>query len=433
MDPSWHIRLWSKAWASRQKLLEPGLMLTGQGLQSAANFLIGALIGRFASVSALGEYALGMTVVTLAASFADALVSTPFTYAVIQRKSLRAQHAAFGTALLATLALGLAGGLVFGAVSTVLPGLASLIPALPVAMLLSLTRELMRRRYYAYAEPGRALMSDVVTVVTQLAVIGWLIHAHRFDPAAAFWAVAVSCGLAMVVGMLDLRDHIQVQRHLLLPYIRRFVRYGRWLAIGGLCQMVALQSFSWFLFLTSDARATGAFTACVAISSLPNPLLIGLTNYARPALIRAYAVRGWPGLVSRTMRLGGVFVGPVVVFALASAVAGESALRLVYGPNLLWAQGALVWTSVALVAVAVAAPLQLAMLAIEKPRAILYFHLGELVASYLIAFPLVVRFALEGAAIGYFVTTLSGAAVLAVLFGREFGRDGLAGNRAKVE
>lgn len=413
--------LW--AWAAQRKMRELFLVLAGQGIQSAANFLTGAAIGRFTSVSALGKYALGMSIFFVVASLADSLVATPFTYLVISRPSFQAQRAAFGTALLATLGLALLGGLASGAASVFLPELASLLPALPCALVTSLARELIRRRHYVYGEPARALLSDIVTVIIQFAImIGWLIETHRFDASAAFWAVACACGVAAVLGLLDLRGHIRMRLRLLLPYGDRFVRYGQWLAMGGLCQMLALQSFSWFLFLTSGARITGAFAACVAISNLPNPLLIGLTNYARPALMRVYTVRSWPSLAARTAQLAGLFVAPIIVFALGISVAGGRALTLIYGPDLLWARGALIWTSIALIAVAIAAPLQLAMLAINKPRAVLYLHIGELTAAYLIALPLIVLFGLQGAAIGYFTTMAMGTAVLLSLFITELRR-----------
>jgi len=402
-----------------RRLIEPVLVLMGQGLQSAASFLVGILLARFASIAALGDYTLGMSVWFLTASLAETLIATPFTYAVVARASSRQQQAVFQAALAATVGLAVVSGVIVGVAGLVSPALAPLFPPLPVAMTLALARELIRRRHYAHAEPGRALKSDIITIVTQFAIMAWVIRQGRLDAEATFWAVGCGCGLAVGVGLFELRSPVHLSLRTFLLHCRRFSSFGRWLAMGGVCQILSLQSFSWFLYLTSDTSTTGAFSACVAISSLPNPFLVGMTNYARPALIRVYRADGWRGLATRTMQLAGVFVVPVCVFVVAAILFGGKALGLLYGQGLLWAQGSLVWTSVALLAIAGGAPIQLALLAINKPLAVLYLHVGELAATYLIGLPLVIAIGLYGAAIGYFAAAAAGFAVLLWFFLRE--------------
>lgn len=402
-----------------QRLRSPVLVLAGQGLQSVANFLLGALLARFASVSALGDYALGATVLFLVGSLSETLVATPYTYLVMHRGNM-GQRRVFAAALVATLVLTLAGGLVAAALAAVVPDLWHLVPALPAALTLGLLRELIRRRHYAHGAPLRALLSDIVMVTTQFALIGWLIALHRLDAGSAFAAIAVANAVAIVAGWPSLRHDVALAPRLLWAYARRFVRIGRWLALGGMCQIGAIQSFSWFLFLTSDARATGAFTACLAISSLPNPFLVGLTNHARPGIIRTYATQGWSRLVRQTALLGCFFVIPVLLFAAVAIGSGGRPLTLVYGQDLQWATGALTWTILALIAISLGAPLQLLMLAIHRPQAIFWLHVAELLATYAFGLPLVIALGLSGAAIGYLLTMLSGAAVLVTLFLREW-------------
>jgi len=228
--------------------------------------------------------------------------------------------------------------------------------------------------------------------------------------------MAAASLVAILVAWPGLRHEAEFRLGLLVRYCRHFFDIGRWLALGGVCQIVAIQSFSWFLFFTSDAKATGAFTACLAISSLPNPFLVGLTNYARPAIIRAYTERGWATLLRQTLWLAAAFLLPVLVFATIAIVKGGWLLTLIYGAQLEWAASSLSWTILALVAIAAGAPLQLLMLAIHRPQAIFHLHVGEVVATYLIGLPLVIWLGLTGAAIGYMMTAITGAAVLLALF-----------------
>ena len=408
--------------AALGRLWPPFLVLAGQGLQSVGNFVIGALIARFASVSALGDYALGVTILFLVGAMAETLVATPFTYLVLRGRSSTGQATLFGAALTATLGLTLLGGAIFGVVTLMVPGLAPLFPALPAALTTTLLREMIRRRHYAYGEPVRALLSDVLTIILQFAIIAWMTAAHRLSAASVFAATATACLLAIAAAAPGLRAQVRFQPGLLWLYCQRFFRYGRWLAMAGACQIVALQSFSWFLFLTADASATGAFTACLAISSLPNPFLVGLTNYARPAIIRVYATEGWHALIRQTMILAAAFILPVLLFAIGAIATGGRLLTLIYGPDLLWASGMLTWTILAAVAFAAGAPLQLLMLAIHRPEAIFHLHIGELVAAALIGLPLVLAFGFQGAAIGYLLTALAGAIVLLLIFVAEWRR-----------
>ena len=411
-----------------RRMIAPLMILAGQGLQSAVNFLIGVLMARFASVTGLGEYSLGITVLFLTASLTETLIATPFTYVVLRQRSLRARNIAFGTALVATFALASLSGAIFAVIILFVPSLASLLPALPAALVMTLMREMIRRRHYALGEPGRALQSDLITMSLQLVVVGALIAAGRFSAASAFAASAFACLVAICVGLTGLRPNTAISLRLLMPYCRRYIRYGHWLALGGTCQIIALQSFPWFLYVTSDARATGAFIACLAISNLPNPFLVGMTNFARPAMMRTFTEDGWPALLRQTMVLELAFVLPVVVFALAAISVDSQLLVLIYGADLAGATGTLAWTVLALVAVSVAAPLQLLMLAVHRPRAILYLHLGELAAAYLIGLPLVISLGLPGAGIGYFATALAGLMVLAVVFAVGWRRGQMAGS-----
>jgi len=415
-EPEAAPRLHQPTIATIRRLSGPVMVLAGQGIQSVGTFLIGALLARFASVAALGDYALGATVLFLVGSMAETLVATPYTYLVLRARTQRSQGIVFGAAIMATIVLTVFGGAAASALVVVIPGLGHLFPMLPAALIMTLLRELIRRRHYAHGEPGRALVLDVVTILVQFGLIIWMIATKRFDASSVFAAMAAACLVAILFAWPGLRQQVEFRPALLTRYCRHFFDIGRWLALGGVCQIAAIQSFSWFLFFTSDARATGAFTACLAISSLPNPFLVGLTNYARPAIIRTYTERGWAMLLRQTKWLAAAFVLPVLLFAAIAIVKGGWVLTLIYGPALQWAAGSLSWTILALVAIAAGAPLQLLMLAIHRPQAIFHLHVGEVVATYVIGLPLVIWFGLIGAAIGYMMTALAGAAVLLALF-----------------
>lgn len=421
------------AWTTPRRRAVAGaaiLIVGGQGLQSAAAFVTGAVLARYGSAAELGTYVLGMSVVFLAGSLVETLISTPYTY--YAQKAGRYRHAEMFTAGLAAVA-------VLSLVAAAALGLLRLLPvetpwadgeALAAALFVVLLREVVRRRHYAHGRPGLSFTMDVVTCVGQLAALGVLVMIGSMSAAGVYWAMAAAGAASTVVGLLPERRAVVLPPPRLGHHLRRQMRYGRWLAAGGLCHILTLQVQPWLLYLLLSPDRTGGYAACVAVMNVVNPLLVGLTNFARPHLMRLHAEGGAALLVPALRMQLILFAGPALGLFAGVVLFGEPLLALVYGSGFAAQADTLAALGVGFVATALAGPLQLALLALGLPHTNVQFHAAGLATAVAAGVPLVAALGEVGAAIAYSLGNVVALGVLAGLLLREIRRRRPAGAAA---
>lgn len=381
----------------RVRLAGVGSVIAGQAAQSIASFVTGIALGRFASHEALGTFALGYSFCLMAISLGDTLIATPYTY--FRSRQEGPDATLYGAALLGTLGVALLVSAVFWVFLLLafasFASLSALLWILPCALLALCVRELLRRHLYAVDRLAAARRIDVLSACAQVGLVALLVGLERLTPFSAFAAIALSAGVPALYLVLRqvLRDGLP--RSGLGQWLAAFAGYGRWLVLGGLCHIASVQLYPWLALLGGGERQVGLYAACVTLANMLNPLLVGLTNFFRPRFIARQFAGPAEGFMRYTAVRAGVFLLPTCGFALLAIFFGEPLLVGVYGEDFREGAGALAWISLAVVCIALSAPLQLALLAVRAPVTNLYYHATALLLTGLLALLLSDRLTLE--------------------------------------
>jgi len=359
------------------------MVLAGQGVLSLSNFLTVLALGRWGGTSDLGQFALGWSVYFLAGSLADTLIFTPYTFHASQKVSIAPDLP--GTSALATGLLGLLWLVALSLLSAAslwwvptwsgLSELAGLWPVLPLAIAAGLARELVRRHQLCQGRAEALMGMDVLGSLILLGLVGTLATQHQLTATTALAAQALAALLTVLPWLST--AHLQRLRAAwasVKPVMRDYLAYGHWLLMGGLCHVLSVQAYPWLALAHGGTQQAGLQAACAALMNLISPLLTGLTNHYRPRYMQSLAHEGRTAFMRLVWRSSLLFLAPALVLWLGSWAVGEHVLVLLYGPDFRAAAVALPWQAMGVVAVAVAAPLQLALLAVRAPTTNLIHH-----------------------------------------------------------
>lgn len=396
-------------------------VLLGQGLASLTSFVTLLALGRFGGESQLGLFALGWTSIFLALSLTDTLVATPYTY-------YRARDAGGDATTRAAIDLSMAAswGVLTLAVAFVLGlsvvrtldlwGLSSMWPALPLALAATVLREFRRRHLLAVGNTSALLRMDAFGAVLQLSGIAALVVTGRLAAFGALLVVAVTATLVLLpLASAGRLRRLRAAAGQTRAVMRRFVDYGHWLLLGGLCHVASVQAYPWLAFAAGGTRQAGLFAAAAAVLNLLSPLLTGLTNHFRPVLMAAQLRLPSNAFTAKVMRTLPLFVAPALLLLLTVALAGEWLVTQLYGARFADAAPALPWLGVGLLAVAFGAPLQLGLLALGAPSSNLAYHGSSVLVLSLAALALG-TLPLQPLAQAYAAANVLATAVLAAWF-----------------
>ncbi|HEX6706025.1 MAG TPA: hypothetical protein VF169_14790 [Albitalea sp.] len=391
-------------------------VVAGQGAVSATSFATTLALGRFAGEAALGQFALGWSCWFLAMSLGDTLVATPYTYLASQRRPLcddLVMAAAWGIVLQCLAFMVVLTSLRFWNAGAI----GALWPALPAAIVAASVREFVRRHWMAVGRASRVLRMDTSGSLMQLAGLVGLAVTGQLTALNVFWVIAVAASLTLLPFCTPTRlVRLLAARHAAPRVMASMLGYGRWLLLGGICHVVSVQAYPWLAFAAGGERMAGLFAACTGLLNLLTPLLTGLTNHFRPQFMLAQARLSVHDFVDYVRRRIAIFVAPALVLWLVLSLGGDALLVRVYGAPFREGAVALPWMGLGLVAVALAAPLQLALLALHAPVTNLYYHGSALAWLALCALMVVGTPSLAALGQAYGAVNVAATLMLVVLF-----------------
>jgi O-antigen/teichoic acid export membrane protein len=349
-------------------------VLIGQGVQSIASFATGLILARVSGQDELGFFALGFSFCFLIICLGDTLFSTPYTYFISQAREDNSDL--FRAALSGTLLLSILVGLfVFLAIIFFVPGLGDALFSLPLAIIALALREFYRRHLYATGKMKIVLLGDVLAGFTQVSMMLFFSVYGVMSANSAFISMSVASLLSCLFFIS--RETIAFQLfnvRSVLIWLRRFFEYGRWLVLGTACHVASVQLYPWLALVGSGPSGSGMYAACIAVTNLLNPLLIGLTNYFRPKFMRAFREKSKGHFLRYVRRTSLLFLAPALLFLAAVLVGGEEVLFTLYGASFTEGADALSYMGFGIIAVALSGPLQLALLAVRAPVTNLIYH-----------------------------------------------------------
>ena len=348
-------------------------VLFGQAAISLTNFVTLLALGRWAGQDELGIFALGWSCWFLASSLADSLITTPYTYFKQQREA-RPELSMISTWGAIILGLGFSIVLTFSWLLE-FSAFSKLWPSLPLAITGSLMREIARRHFLATSQIRRLMGLDIFSSLLQLLCIAMLALAQRVTPSNMLWIIGL-CTLAPLLPLLSVgRVRRLMQARLgLLPTLLKFFQYGRWLLLGGLCHVLTVQIYPWAAFLVGGTKITGLYAACVSIVNIMAPILTGLTNYFRPRFMLAHVDLPRREFSHFVFTRVGLFLFPGIALCIALVFYGETILARLYGPSFQEGAVAIIWFGGGALAICLAAPFQLGLLALNATVTNLYYH-----------------------------------------------------------
>lgn len=300
--------------------------LADQAAVSIASFGTGILLSR-AFVGErreqLGLYYLAVTIGILIVELQNALVSTPHTVTAptLKPEQLRRFngsaliHHAF-LSLLITVLLAL---MALCAPAMGMPSHMPMLMACAVAAGAVGLRNFARFLNLALHRPHIACLGDTVVTVVQLTgvVLLW-----RFQCLSAWSAVAVigvasllGGGLALLLSMRDLRPRLS----LAWTDFRANWRLSRWVFASGVIGNAGVSLYPWVIDRLSNTLQAALWGNCNTISSVGNPLLMGLQNWIAPSVAHAYTRHSGTSFRRYVIRAASIFllILPPTILVLA--------------------------------------------------------------------------------------------------------------------
>ncbi len=328
-----------RSWIGRlagSTLARGATTLADQGIVSLTNFLTGVIVGRYCSRGELGLYSLAFSLLLLIVSFQSALVSMPYTvYCVRVSEEDRAAYS--GSTLVHQLSMAVLSMVVLAVASPLLAarmgprGLAQVVLVLACAAPFFMGREYLRQLFFARLERLPPLLLDAVVAIVQLGALLALARSGRLSAAAAYVAAGVACACGLLVSAMTVRRWFAWSRARVVPDLRMNWATGKWTFANGLVALAGAQLYPWIIAASRGAEEAGVLAACMGVTYLTNPLVLGLGNFLAPHAMHAHASGGFVAVrrILRNATLG--LTGVMAVVCPALFIVGGTLLRLIYG------------------------------------------------------------------------------------------------------
>jgi O-antigen/teichoic acid export membrane protein len=309
-----------------------------QGIVSGTSFLTGAIVGRLGSRQELGLYALGLTLLLLLLSAQSSLVSVPLM--VHGSRLAPSERPAFaGSTLVHQLALAATALLLLGGLGPVLarclgtPEAASVAPVLALVAPFAMAREYVRQLLFARLRFRSALVLDTIVAVVQLGLLLLMARRGGISARSAYQAIGLACAAAVAVYVVALRDSFEIRRDRIGPDLAASWVIGKWAFASNALGLAGSQLYPWVLATMRGTEEAGVLAACMGITYLANPVIMGLSNHLGPRAMHAFSTNGLDA-ARRTLRSATATLAIVMgVVTPMLFLAGGALLVAVYGPR----------------------------------------------------------------------------------------------------
>ena len=367
--------------------------LFDQVLVSASNFITGIILVRGLGLVEFGIFTVAYVVLLLANSVQLSFISSPmitlgslYSSTDDRQRFVRGMYGvqlAFAT--VASPAALVAVAIYFTLDRTGIP--TGFLLSFAAAVAFFLMQDWLRRYFFTVGKPSAAVWNDAISYVGQVLALALLWMAHRLTIETAFWAMAMTSGLAFASGAI--LDRLYCNRAEMRDAWRRARGISVELGISNQLQWLVYQGAMLIGAGVAGPQAAGGVRATQNV--------IGPVNVAFQAMENIVPIRA-----AEEMRRGGIqkaagflfrfglagFIALLILFSAASLVSGRF-LAFFYGHELQFYAGVL---NLQLVYFLLAWPIrQLTFLfrTIESTRPILFASIVAAVVSLSLVYPIV--------------------------------------------
>ena len=284
-------------------LVTVGIVLLDQALCSVVGFSVGVLLAR-TNQADYALYVLGYALLGSLMNIQAGLTGTPYMILVAGRTGLSRRRLA-GSTLVEQLGFSIvcaagvcAAGLFARAVGTV--GLSRVLLALSIATPLILLRDYVRYFLLASFRTMTLLAVDAVMALAVLSLLVMAVVQGRLSATRAYFILAVASGGPAIWMLCRARSDLSFCLGQLCKHVHENWRLGRWIAAEAVVCAAGVHVYPWLLAGLADVQATAIYGACLGLTSLANPFLVGVNRLVIPRV--AHASRRGTASVEREVR-----------------------------------------------------------------------------------------------------------------------------------
>ncbi len=377
--------------------------LTDQVVVSATSFLTLMLIARLCTVAEVGVFHLAWTVVGFLRTTQERMLSNP--YLVFVHQTGQDEATFLGSSLFFQA--------VFAAACSVLIGLASMAflwlrePAGLGAVLLVfiaaapfiLLRDHVRAICGANFRFELALAMDICVCLLQLGGIIGLAATDTVSIHTATVAMGVACFVPTFFWLQRRPQPFRVQRDRLAADWRDGWSYARWLVLARAVGIGGFYVIPWLIVWFVDSSAAGRFATCSNLVGLSLMFIMGANNYFQPRTVKAFHEAGVRAMLRSLFETIAILLVVLGLVALCFFWGGGWLLAWIYGPSYAGYGSVVFLLSLSMLAVCVSIASGNGLAALGKPRGYFWGELAYCVVAIFLAWWLIPRYGLNGAAI----------------------------------
>ncbi len=311
-------------------------VLLDQAVCSATNFLTGVAVARGCPKAEYGVFVLFIIVLRFVAGIQNSMVGMPFT---INHPRIEVDRRAvyLGNTLVSQLFLSGIVGVLFLVAAIVArfgsadPGTTRALDVLILASVAFIARDSLRLMLLGQLYVWRnLLLSAAVAVFTLGGLYAGQVRGALSTPLAlAIIGMGAGVPTAGFWFVLQWRRSCVRRKDLWGDFLLNWDQ-GRWFTVRTFMYMVAFSLYPFYLRTFSSAEQVAAYGVCFSISSMANPIFMGMGAYLRPKFshLAAQNERALSAVVVQVE----VALGVVAVALVAmTAFFGESLIAMVYG------------------------------------------------------------------------------------------------------
>jgi len=408
--------------------------LLDQGLVSGANFITNVLLARALGIKEYGVFALAWIAVLFANSLQYALIVTPMM-SVGPKQTPPERASYYGSVLVQEIVFALlAASIMLTSVrlsAIYFPQWRVAELALPItaATFAYLLQEFLRRYFFCTGQSKRALITDVVSYLSQLPIIFVILHTRRANLSNVLWIIAAT-SLAGFFACIPWYEKITLDGESVRTVFLRHWRISRWLAPTSFMQWGAGNLFLMAAPVYYGAAASAILRAANNIVGVAHIWFLGLDNVVPARAAGLMHVEGLDGMLRYIKRVFLQWGGVTLIFTTVVASFPSFWLRLSYGTKYSTDVSVLRLYALLYVFVFVSGPLRAALQALEYTAPIFWAYPALIAFSVALAGPFARTLGLNGVMLGMCAVQLIFQSILAIALWLKFRR--LRSNPARV-
>jgi O-antigen/teichoic acid export membrane protein len=393
-----------------------------QALAVGGGFLVNVALARAQSKEEYGLFALSYSVYALLLALYQAAILEPFmVYGSGRYRERFSEYLRLMIQSNAVIAVSLTALLLFGCLllSWVAPSFLSRAYwglALTAGVILS--GQLLRRAFYLQRQPAFATKTSFIFFITVACGLWLAAKSGRLNSftvflilAAGWITAAAAFGRKLMVGKPD-RSFLHIQP----LYWREHWNYTKWVLATAIVFQFTTQAYYWLVAGFLSAKEVGELRALYLLVTPMDQVFIALSFLVLPTLSARYAMRDMKSFLSLWKRYALSTLGVTGAFAIAVRILGKPVVHVLYAGKYDGLAPFLFVLALLPVLMGVAATINNAVIATEKPKLTFFAYLCGGATTFLGGIPLVMRFGLWGAVYGMLLSGAMYTGALALAF-----------------